>query len=78
MAIIIAISALLTFILIYLVYTNEKLKKDWIKTLQIGDTCRIAKNHNFHTTNYKIIKINKNNVSIEINIDKRWIYPPKK
>lgn len=64
--------------LIYKVIKSENEKLIWIDTIQVGDTCRVVTVKNeIQMNNCKIDELKDDTVILKIEINKRWLYPPK-
>ena len=62
---------------IILVIQNEKKKKKWLKNLDVGDECRYHTPSSVYPTG-KVVGVSDDKYIVEFQIDKRWLYPPKK
>jgi hypothetical protein len=71
----------LFFVLGYVVFgviRNENRRRKWISTTEVGDVCNISSPEN-RLKNVKIVNISdKNIVTVELKVSKRWVYPPNK
>lgn len=67
---------ILVVFIILKVFINEIQKQKWIKTIDVNDNCDII-HPNIKLKNQKIIDMDDDNVTVEIKINKRWIYPTK-
>ena len=56
---------------------TEKKRKNWIKTVQIGDPCHVSSVQDGHLNNVEIVKMDNEYVVVKMKIRKRWIYPCK-
>jgi len=63
-------------VLFFIGMRNERKKKEWIKDVDIGDTCmwHVPKSVEPHG---KIVKVSGDKYTVEFEIDKRWLYPQK-
>lgn len=65
-------------VFMFLVIRNEIKKKKWIKIIKPGDTCKIVTISDTTVLNKcKITKVSDDDVTVELTLSKRWIYPTK-
>ena len=57
---------------------NETARKDWFKTVRLGDCCSVVSIDNTVYNNVEITEMDDEFITIEVKVRKRWIYPPKK